>query len=96
MNYELIYKWGLYCDKDEIANRWFIRAEVLDTDWYAMAYFNLDDEDAWRLYETNNEDLLETLMEKSKSGLYQRCLAEKNVYMQHKRDIETMTVSNFM
>ena len=96
MDYELIYKWGLYYDDNDIANRWFIRAEVLDTDWYAMAYFSMDDTDAWRLYETNNEELLEALIQKSKVSLYEQCLAEKNAYLQHKKDIETMTVSNFM
>lgn len=96
VNHELIYKWGFYYDSVDVINRWFIRAEVLDTHWYAMAYFSMDDAETWRLYETNDEDLLETLMQKSKDSLYRHCLAEKNAYMQYKKDIETMTTSNFM
>lgn len=96
IEYTLFYKWGFYFDDDDVASRWFIRVDALDTSWYAMAYYSLDDNDPHRYYETNHEELLKVLIDEIDVKLYARCVEEKNMYLQSRVEIEQMTAANFM
>jgi hypothetical protein len=93
---EIIYKWGLLYDQHDVASRWFIRAESLDTDLFAVAYYHLDDTHPGRFYETNSEELLGILLEEIRESLYDKCVVDKNAYLQHQRDLEHVNISNFM
>lgn len=94
--YELHYRWGFTLDDDDEPDGWFISVNALDTPWFAMAYYSLDDSEPNRHYKTNHDELLMVLMEENEVRLYDRCLEEKNMILQSKAEIEQMTVANFM
>lgn len=94
--YTLNYRWGFTLDDDDEPDGWFISVNALDTPWYAMAYYSLDDSEQNRHYRTNNDELLTVLMEENEARLYSRCIEEKNMILQSQAEIEQMTVANFM
>lgn len=91
--YEIIYKWGVFEDQ----TRWFIKVEALDTELYAVAYFRLDDTDPTKIFETNDMELLDVLLEALAKDLYFDCLDKKNMYLESRTiSFENATVANFM
>lgn len=99
MDYEIVYKWGFSYGDNYKVNKWFIRVEALDTDWFAVAYYDLEDQDGSdtnHYYETNNDELLDILLNKTKNGLYHKCMEEKNTYLKDLEELENLDVSNFL
>lgn len=96
LEYTLNYRWGFTLDDEGAADGWFIKVDALDTPWYAMAYYSLDDDEPNRHYKTNHDELLLVLMEENEARLYKRCIEEKNMWLQSKAEIEQMTTANFM
>ena len=96
LEYTLNYRWGFTFDDKDVADGWFICVDALDTPWYAMAYYSLDDNEQNRHYKTNHDELLMVLMEENEKALYNRCVEEKNMYLQSNAEIEQMTTANFM
>lgn len=96
LEYTLYYKWGFTLDDKDEADGWFISVSALDTSWYAMAYYSLDDNELNRHYKTNHDELLMILMEENEARLYKRCLEEKNMFLESQAEIEQMTAANFM
>lgn len=90
------YRWGFSLNNEDQPNGWFIRADVLDNGWYAVAYYSLDDDNPRRFYESNNQDLLRVLLDEIDEILYFKCLEEKNMYLESCVEIEEMTTANFM
>lgn len=94
--YSIYYRWGFSFDDEDKPNGWFIRADVLDSGWYAVTYYSLDDDNPRRFYESNHEDLLKILLDEIQETLYEKCLEEKKMYLQSCVEIEQMTTANFM
>lgn len=93
---DIDYKWGIiYDDKDQPV-KWFFKVSGLDDDLYAVAYFNIDDEDPVSFYEANDMEILEVLIDSINTELYDKCIEEKNLIMQHHRELSEATVDNFM
>ncbi len=96
LEYTLNYRWGFTFDNGDSADGWFISVDALDTPWYAMAYYSLDDNEPNRHYKTIHDVLLMVLMEENDNRLYKKCVEEKNMYLQSKAEIEQMTTADFM
>lgn len=94
-SYVVNYSWGPTFENDVIVG-WSIKADALDTPWFAMAYFGLDDDNPMRQYKTNNDELLRIFMDEIEDTLYEKCIPEKNMYLQSLLEIENMTSADFM
>ncbi len=90
--YDFYWTWGL--SKDGIS--WYIRVQALDTDLYALAYYNLDDDNPMRYYESGHPDLLKALIKNEESEEFIRCRDQKNCMIELTKQLDNVTVANFM
>ncbi len=93
--YPVNYSWGPTFEGDTMVG-WHITALALDTPWFAVAHFSIDDSVSVRQYRTNNDDLLRMLLDEIEDSLYERCLPEKNMYLESLKEIENMTSADFI
>jgi hypothetical protein len=87
----LHWTWGLL-DND---SGWYIKVLDLDTDRYAVAKYELDDDSPLRVYETRDPELLNIVLNMD-SDLFNQCRSKKNELIDIGKIFENATIANFM
>lgn len=91
----LYWSWGMTSDR----NQWFIRVQDLDTNEYAVAYYDSDESNPLRIYESRDPELLSLVILAEDTDIYTTALEMKNMLQQideFDNAIENATVANFM